>query len=213
MIQHSGYWFPDDIGEKHDYFLRHKEDSLAALNYLGSDDRGTVVQAGGHVGLWPSVLSHWFKKVYTFEPDPENYQCLLQNTRHHIEDGSIVAYNSGVSSSVGWVNLVHSPVNTGGHYIGGSEDQEDALMTTTLTIDSLSFTDCTAIFLDIEGHELEALRGAEQTIEAYSPLLMLEVKDHSKKGGVTVEELEEYLHGRGYNKVGTRSHDSIYVRA
>lgn len=210
----DGYYFPDSIGEKYDYFIRHRCDSLAALQYLDDADRGPVIQGGGHVGLCPGVLCHWFSSVYTFEPDPENYDCLLHNTRHHIESGQLHAFPSGLSSQSGWVDLVQSPVNTGGHYIGGEGTSPDAQKThvTLMTVDSLELDECTAIFLDVEGHELEVLKGARETIERCSPLLMLEVKDHLKKGGCTQVQLEMYLTHLGYSKVGHKAHDSIYVR-
>jgi FkbM family methyltransferase len=191
------------------------EDALSVFRYLEDDDRGAVVQAGGHVGLWPSVLSHWFRKVYTFEPEPDNYQCLLHNNRHNIDSGKVDAFNSGLSSQSGWLELVYSQINTGGHHIGVTENDTDKekLNVTLMTIDSLGLSDCTAIFLDVEGHELETLKGAEDTIDRFSPLLMLEAKDHTQKGGYRMEDMEQYLQYKKYVKVGERAHDSIYIRA
>jgi len=79
--------------------------------------------------------------------------------------------------------------------------------------DDIVLDSCDAIVLDIEGQELNALHGAEETIEEFSPVLMLEVKDHIKKGGCTEAELTEYLGSIGYKKVDGKAHDSIYTRA
>ncbi len=35
-----------------------------------------VIQAGGHMGIWPLRYSKIFKNVFTFESDTLNYYCL-----------------------------------------------------------------------------------------------------------------------------------------
>ncbi|MFD0854704.1 FkbM family methyltransferase, partial [Actinomadura adrarensis] len=46
-----------------------------------------------------------------------------------------------------------------------------------ITVDSLKLTDVRFIKLDIEGHELNALRGAADTIERDRPTLLIEVEE------------------------------------
>ena len=38
--------------------------------------RDVVVQAGGNQGMYPRYYANIFEKVYTFEPDVDNYFCL-----------------------------------------------------------------------------------------------------------------------------------------
>lgn len=38
-----------------------------------------VVQAGGACGMYPRLLAEFFHLVYTFEPDPYNFHCLVNN--------------------------------------------------------------------------------------------------------------------------------------
>ena len=55
------------------------------------------------------------------------------------------------------------------------------------------------IKLDIEGHELPALRGAKGLIDKYKPLLMIEVVNNLLAGkGGALEELSAFLSSRGY---------------
>jgi FkbM family methyltransferase len=202
----EGYYFPDWIEHRYDYFIRHMRDSESALRYL--KDRGTVVQAGGHVGLWPLSLSEHFSVVHTFEPDSTNYECLLLNNAKEIAEGRVIPHNQGVSSATGEIGLVQSTNNTGGHYLGDGDVKVELAR-----IDDLELGDCSAIFLDVEGHELEALKGAEQVIRGFSPLLMLEIKDHVSKSGCSEKQLSDYLKHIGYIKVGSQSHDDIYIKS
>jgi len=66
MIKIDEYYFPDSIGEKHSYFIRHMHDSDTIRRYV--DGFGTVIQAGGHVGLWAMSLADEFDEVITYEP-------------------------------------------------------------------------------------------------------------------------------------------------
>jgi hypothetical protein len=50
-------------------------DKIAAL----SKNKRTVIQAGGHCGLYSYQYSNLFDTVYTFEPEEVNYTCLTEN--------------------------------------------------------------------------------------------------------------------------------------
>ena len=45
------------------------------------ENKRTVIQAGGHCGLYPYQYSNLFEKVYTFEPEFTNFQCLTENVK------------------------------------------------------------------------------------------------------------------------------------
>ena len=42
-------------------------------------NRRTVIQAGGHCGVYPLLYSDIFQKVFTFEPDAVNFMHLVMN--------------------------------------------------------------------------------------------------------------------------------------
>src|SRR5947207_3404035 len=69
-----------------------------------------VVQAGGCCGMYPFLLSHLFKRVYTFEPDHLNFYCLVQNTQRD----NIYKMNVALGDQSRLVALHKSPpVNAG----------------------------------------------------------------------------------------------------
>jgi FkbM family methyltransferase len=54
------------------------------------------------------------------------------------------------------------------------------------------------IKIDVEGGELDVLRGAEQTIAQHRPVILCEVEAHQGRFGSTVEELAEFFRSHRY---------------
>ena len=72
-------------------------------------------------------------------------------------------------------------INTGGGKLGGAStiDQDGDASITTLTIDMFNIENLTCIQLDVEGHELSALKGAKKTIYKNKPLILIEDNKNS----------------------------------
>lgn len=171
------------------------------------EDKRVALQAGGNVGVWPMELARRFEEVYTFEPDPLNFKCLKHNVRHldnvRIEEcglGNIEAY-AKVERQVG---------NCGASALVTTIDKSDAVR--IRTIDSLELDVCDLLQLDVEGFELFALQGARETINRCSPLIVLELKGLGKRYGYTDYEVETFLRGMRYHRIGVAHRDVIYKR-
>ena len=63
-----------------------------------------------------------------------------------------------------------------------------------VTVDSLDLSDVRFVKVDVEGHELPALRGAEQTVRRDRPLLLVEVEERIQP----IEPVLALLGGWGY---------------
>ena len=53
------------------------------------DSYNVCIQAGGCCGLYPKLFSEIFGRVYTFEPDPLSFHCLVNNC----QSDNIFKYN------------------------------------------------------------------------------------------------------------------------
>lgn len=133
-----------------------------------------AIQAGGSVGVWPLRLSKLFKEVYTFEADPIVIECLIDNCLRGEARECIRIYHAALSNEAGKRVTVKRDEghkhNFGAGFIVPGDD------CSTMRIDDLDLAECNLICLDIEGAELDALKGAEETIEQYKPLIVLEDK-------------------------------------
>ena len=125
---------------------------------------GSMIHAGTFFGdMLPTFARSCTATVYAFEPVLENYvlakACVQENKLKNV-----FLQNAGLSDST---SIAH--VNTGvegkEHNGGGSQLSDEGQIVGLMTIDSLGLDDVVIIQLDVEGHELAALKGARATIE------------------------------------------------
>lgn len=165
-------------------------------------ERRCVVQAGGNVGVYPLRLAKLFERVYTAEPDPENFDCLERNVEDVL---NIDPWYAAFGDGKGECTTVHvEPGNCGAHRIVSGT--EGALI---ITIDSLEVAP-DLIWLDVEGYEWFALRGAEETIRLHRPLIVTEEKGLGELYGAPDAAIGEYLSDFGYQCVSAHGNDRLY---
>lgn len=181
----SGAW----DGPKHDWESGHFE----GIKDLVTDWR-ICVQAGGNQGMYPRLLSSLFQHVYTFEPEPLNFHCLVQNNQ--IDNVYKIQAALGAETGLAKVNKA-SMVNTGCHTV----DTEGECYIPMLTIDTLNLPHCGLFQLDLERYELPALKGALKTIERCKPVIQCESGN---------DEILNLLKPFGYEAVATSKADTFY---
>jgi len=139
--------------------------TLQEKNIIG---RKGVIQAGGHCGLYSYLLTEYFDMVFTFEPNPLNFHCLVQNC----QGKNIIKMNVALGSKPGRIeSVINSGRNMGMCTI---KDTSDKHYIPVLAVDSLGLTDIDLIEFDLEGCEYGALLGAKKTIETNKPVIIVE---------------------------------------
>lgn len=155
------------------------------LKYFTPESAKVIFQAGGNCGLYPLLYSIFFQKIITFEPDPLNFYCLSNNCKGE----KFIKINAALSNKSGMKKFsVHGIDNVGMHSFNKGPYQYDVL---TMTIDSLNLNELSFLQLDIEGHELAALKGAAKTIKKFKPIMLIEITHD-------VEETIKYAESLGY---------------
>lgn len=166
----------------------------------------TAIQAGGNMGVWPWRMARKFKRVITAEPDPVCFPYLDKN----VTNSNVQKLHAAFSDRPSGVDIVCDPVdvdNLGAQYVrfGGHIP--------AITIDSLGVDDCDLIYLDVEGAELLALRGAVGTIQRCSPVIAVEDKKLSARFGSQKGDIEKWLGVEfGYRVVSRPHRDVVLVR-
>lgn len=201
IVKHLDMWVPAGSEQKARRYFRSASDVQIAVREC--KQRKVVVQAGGNIGAWPQYLSHLFETVYTFEPEPTNYECLLLNCK----SVNVRPMRAALSDKPDKLSLRFSAVNIGGHSMKREEGDVQAV-----TIDQLNLPACDLIVLDVEGWEYQALAGGLATIDRYSPIIMLEERGHGvKKGeGHTLQDIFDLL--PDYRAVHSVGHDIVMRR-
>lgn len=164
---------------------------------------GDMVHAGTFFGdMLPTFSRASEHTIYAFEPVLENY--LLAKLCVEANDiENVFLLNAALGASIGIAKM-----DTGGasevHRGGASQVGDIGQCTAMLTIDNFGLSNTSIIQLDVEGFELNALRGAAQTIERNSPVIMIE--DNSNNCG-------EYLKHLDYESCGQIPGLRVWARA
>lgn len=167
-----------------------------------SGRRRVAVQAGGNCGVWASKLAGLFQRVITFEPDPANFRCLVHNTA---AAGNVTAFPAALGEEPGWCDLRGQATNIGAHTVAAGSRLP------VMSVDDLMLDACDLIYLDIEGSEPLAVKGAWETIKLFHPVIAIEDKGLSEAFGYARGAVEEMLAPLGYQVVARPNRDVVLV--
>ena len=164
MKNHNGTWLPDG-----DTFFQHRGDYESydyahLLPYLNK--RNVAIDIGAHVGYWSRRLVRDFNQVYAFEAESEHIECLRAN----ITEPNITITQVALSNESGTLKFSKSIDNS-----GMSRIADEGIDVQCEPLDHWNINDVDLIKIDVEGHELNVLRGAEQTILRSRPVLFMEI--------------------------------------
>ena len=153
---------------------------------------------GANIGFYSLLAARCIGaqgKVFSFEPDAATAARLRRNVaRNGI--GNITVVEAGVWSASGTLRFhpadESSPDRGVGTFVGEAGDGGRELPTVALD-DFVMGAPPDAIKCDVEGAEMEAMRGAEKLLRAHHPWILCEI--HSQENG---RALREFLGGIGY---------------
>lgn len=196
MLKVGSYWIPDDpyfkeVFSHTDFF--EIENLEAALKYVKKFE--IAVDGGAHVGSWSRYLAHKFDHVIAFEPQPENYACLCKNV-----PPNVLAFQAALGDKNGSASLKEGS-NSGCWHLGTGQDVAVTRLGDFGGLDLLK--------LDVEGYEYFALKGAEQEILKYKPVVIIEEKKLPHSYGSP--KASQYLESLGYTLKEKVRKDQIWA--
>ena len=174
---------------------------------IGTNIGSTLLQFASKTGI--------NGKVYGFEPDPINYTACLENIKLNSFDNIEVA-NIGLGDKKGEFYLVvDTEANRGGNRI--QLKQDNIKQKTTINVEVLDFwlndkniNSIDLIKVDVEGFEKKVLKGAEQTLKKYNPILFIEIDENNlDQVGDTPKELIEYLEHMNYSITNANNNQKV----
>jgi FkbM family methyltransferase len=155
------------------------------INSLGPGDQ--VLDIGAHFGYFTLLAAHLVGKtgqVQSFEASIINYQLLQQNTAHLPQ---VTSQNQAVSDQEGTLTFYQFPVQFSEynsrdvaqyqHEAWFQKYTPEAITVPAVTIDSIFSQpefEPKMIKIDVEGGELQVIKGGEHTLQEQSPAVIME---------------------------------------
>ena len=179
------------------------------------NDQGWFFDVGANVGLytWEVRKVCPTRKILAFEPDPENIKLLEKTLRganlQNVEICKCALSNQLAEVSFFQDNLTSATGCVAGkdkpwieQYLNGSANE---IRVKTETLDSVVRQDRSPslIKIDVEGHEVEVLQGARNTLSEAKPLMIID--SFPPKQSTVLSLLDEL----GYQSMDADRHASI----
>jgi FkbM family methyltransferase len=193
------------------------EFSTALSQYLRSGD--TCVDVGGNLGYYSLLMASFVGptgRVITFEPVQENLAVLKENIAvNGLRNVEFV--NSALGSQPGVMSLIRSEAGSvsatpsiRGYAVEGAQVSIEVPVNTLDAFLEEKGWRPSVIKIDVEGAELEVLRGAVNTLRVARPAVLLEVHgwDEGSSG-----EVRDFFSKFGYqiSLRGTRASEGFCV--
>jgi len=137
------------------------------------------------------------KSIYCFEPIAKTYDVLSKNVGLNKLETKTHLYQVGVGASSTKARIGHyDEKNIGGTTIEVANDGDIPIV----SIDELNIQDIGLVKIDVEGFELNVLKGMTKTLEREHPFITIEIRD------ANFEEAYKILSNYGYQYVEIEEH-------
>jgi FkbM family methyltransferase len=165
-------------------------------------DDSVILDIGANIGTWSIPLAIKQRKIYAFEPYDSSFNALCGNIFMNEKEPHVYPRQCALTDNVSAQKTLILPeiCNQGGcKLVDGVETLKRYEMR---TIDSFCFERVDFIKLDVEGHELNVIRGGVETISRCKPVIFFECWDSTSThwNGIpnTHHELMAYVELLGY---------------
>jgi len=151
--------------------------------------------------------------VLGFEPNRLTYDRCVENIElNRLENIEILNNGLGDKQEVLFIDEPYKN-NSGGNFLTSSRNGNAVQV---LTLDNVvkekSITNIDLIKIDVEGFELNVLKGAEQTIKKHKPLLFIElINSNLIRNQTSASEVVAFIDSLGYQIINVLDGSVIYT--
>ncbi len=147
--------------------INHEKKTLDYMRSIAKPEH-YFIDVGAHVGYYTIRMAKYVRKVVAIEPEPCNYNGLLQNIRLN-KMKNVRAINKAASNhkSEMWLSC-----RGGGSSLFPVNCKEKVKVETDLLDNMIGTADI--IKIDTEGHEFQVLQGATRLLKERKPTLIIE---------------------------------------
>ena len=161
-----------------------------------------IVDVGAWCGTWAMSMQKYAKNIQCYEPNKLHFDCLSRNLAPYTH---IKLYNQAVGNVDGFVNLTEESATQNTRVIFEPGD------TKISKLDSLETTGMDMLKIDVEGLEMEVLKGASTKLNEVE-YLMIELNNNSKRYGSSNGVIERHLKSLGFKELIKIWPDIVYYK-
>jgi FkbM family methyltransferase len=198
MYQAHRWWFPDQDTHFAEMLTKNIDKGglavyqepvrRASIKYCR--DRDVALDIGANVGLWTRDLCQYFQRVIAIEPVADFRECLVKN----VPTTNLKIYDCALGAEASMIDMIITPENTGHSHVDPASFGQGKIKMQTL--DDLNLSKFDYVKLDCEGYEFNIVRGGENCLKEYRPVIVVEQKFHKDTGitdnGETVALLQSW---------------------
>ncbi len=165
----------------------------------------TCWDIGANIGFYTCLLASQVKNtgtVVAFEPATRTCDYLQENVSlNHFSNVAVVNKGLGDKTEQRHLHYSEASLTEGTASIKYAEGRTASERVSLDRIDNLisELPVPNFIKIDVEGYQLEVLRGGEHCLKTHAPLLMAELKDVGNTNRDNFNEIEKYITYLGYS--------------
>jgi FkbM family methyltransferase len=163
----------------------------STLEEAAKDD--VIVEVGANIGIYAVPLAKRVRKVIAFEPHPKTAE-ILERTIKLNSLNNIVLVKRPVADSKRKVlfGLAASPMDSG---INASKKIETIIKIEGIDLDAALIGENRVdwLLIDVEGFEVDVLKGASTILRKYHPKIIIEIASYNVKSVNVILKAEGYL--------------------
>jgi len=204
---------PEDIGQRTILQTGQYEDASFNMVREHLSTGATFVDVGANFGIYSlrsAPLVGATGHVIAVEPNPESLERLRTNVGANHES-MVEVVPVACSDREGTLDLYVAPkANTGETSLSRTNASQDGAISHIYKVRTRPLDDIIreagvmrvdAIKIDVEGAEYVVLKGAQQTLDRFHPMLLVEVVERQLRAmGSSWKELKEFLQAHGYRE-------------
>ena len=190
----------NDLMSQPIYFGLHLDEIFCLQNVIHKND--VVIDVGANIGRWSLFVAHLYKTqmIYAFEPFQETFMKLQKNISLN-QQFKIQTVNQAVSDSEGKIAMsVRDCFNTGMNQINlASPDKNLSAVRLDFFCEINNIQKIDVIKIDVEGFEMNVLKGSENLIKQWHPKIICEIDDFLlSQNKTTPTNIFNFLQGLNY---------------
>ena len=157
-----------------------------------------VADVGANHGLYTHALAKRGALVEAFEPQPECVAVLrAYASRRRLRNVQVHPVALSATQGIGTLHVPRDSASSPSASLRASLDTDAAMEVILEPLDAFEFPDLTFVKIDVEGAELDVLRGATETLERCRPLLFVEIEQRHHREPIA--EVFDQIAGFGYD--------------